>query len=291
MDNPFPYTPVKFTFPLPAIRARGTLVSIGSCFSEHIAGSLLASGFKGSQNPNGIIYNPYSINYALQMLETSYTESDFFEFDGKFRSWAHHGAFSNESLEAAIECAEKSRRTFLKYLKKADCVIMTVSSAVVYRHLKLKKIVANCHKVPNSEFECTMLSVEQCRAAMIASCRRIRDFNKTAPIILTLSPVRHYPGDLAKNALSKARCLNALREAEKSVENCVYYPAYEIVTDELREYRFFDCDMLHPNETARGIILERFLSDCFVERALSDYREAERKIRQSRHIPMTNQGE
>lgn len=288
MANPFSYTPVNFTWPLNKIRSKGTLVSFGSCFSEYIADELFNAGFKGAQNPNGILYNAFSINHAIQMLDTGYEKSDFFEFNNLYHSFAHHGAFSKSTLEEALNNAEQKRRECLKYLKKADCIIITLSSSVVYRFIKTKAIVANCHKIPGTEFERTMLTAEQNRAALTAACRKIREFNPAGAIVLTLSPVRHYPGDLMLNALSKARCLDALRETEKAVPDTVYYPSYETVMDEMRDYRFFADDMLHPSESARKIILERFATDCFSEKTLIDIKDAEQRKRRSCHIPLND---
>ena len=115
-----PYTPVNYAFPFPKIRAQGTLAAIGSCFAQDIAMTLLDSGMRGMINPNGILYNPYSINDALQRLECGYTESDFFELNGLWHSWRHHGAFSAASAAEGAASANESAKRFRRVLKKAD---------------------------------------------------------------------------------------------------------------------------------------------------------------------------
>ena len=285
-SGPIPYTPVNYEFPFPKIRAQGTLAAIGSCFAQDIAETLLDSSMKGMINPNGILYNPYSINDALQRLECGYTESDFFELNGLWHSWRHHGSFSAASAAEGAEKANESAKKFRRVLKKADFFLMTVSTATVYLHLPERKVVANCHKVPGNEFESTMLSYDTCRAAIRNACEIVRSYNPDCPIILTVSPVRHNPGDLTANALSKARLRAAASEACGKVPNCAYFPAFEILNDELRDYRFYADDMLHPSEQARKIILERFLESCFIPRATADYQAAELRRRQSKHIPI-----
>ena len=290
-SGPIPYTPVNCEFPLPKIRAQGTLAAIGSCFAQDIAETLLDSGMKGMINPNGILYNPYSINDALQRLECGYTESDFFELNGMWHSWRHHGAFSAASVAEGVEKANESAKRFRRVLKKADFFLMTVSTAVVWRHMPERLVVANCHKAPGNEFERFVLSYDTCRAAMRSACEIVRSYNPDCPIILTLSPVRHNPGDLAMNSLSKARLRAAADDVCAKIGGCAYFPAFEILNDELRDYRFYAEDMLHPSELARKIILERFLDACFIPRAKADYEAAELRRRQSRHTPIAKQGE
>ena len=285
-SNPIPYTPVRFEYPFPKIRAQGTLAAIGSCFAQDIAETLLDSGMRGMVNPNGILYNPYSINDALQRLECGYTEGDFFEFNGMWHSWRHHGSFSAPDPATGAAAANESAKRFRRTLKKADFFLMTVSTATVYLHLPERKVVANCHKVPGNEFETTMLSYDTCRAAIRNACEIVRAYNPDCPIILTVSPVRHNPGDLTANALSKARLRAAASDVCGKVPNCAYFPAFEILNDELRDYRFYADDMLHPSEQARKIILERFLESCFIPRATADYQAAELRRRQSKHIPI-----
>lgn len=282
-DSPIPYTPVRYDFPLPKIRAQGTIASIGSCFSQDVVDVLLHSGMKGAQNPNGILYNPVSVCDALMRLTCGYMPDDFFEYNGLWHSWMHHGSFSMPDRDQALENANQTAKAFLKTIKKADAFFMTFSTAIVYRLISTGNVVANCHKVPGNLFERTLLSYETCRAAIVMSCMRIREFNPDCPIVLTLSPVRHSPGDLPLNAQSKASLLTAIHAACAEVPNCAYFPAWEILNDELRDYRFYADDMLHPSELAKKIILERFLDTCFIPRAKADYLAAQEAARTSAH--------
>ena len=285
MTDPFSYTPVNYTFPLEKIRSNATIVSIGSCFSVDVIGRLLGCGFHGSQNPNGILYHPYAISDALQRIDLGYTESDLFFFNGLYHSPMHHGYFSDETVAGALEKMENARKRFLKNLKREDVCFITLSSAVQYYHKPSKRFVANCHKLPGTEFDRVLSDSVTCSASLLCVCRKIREINPRCKLILTLSPVRHYPGELTLNAISKARCLNAIYRVMEKLDNTAYFPAYEIQLDELRDYRYFADDMLHPSEAAQQIILDRLLGTCFTPGAEEAFRAAEKLKRAQAHIP------
>ncbi len=283
---PFSYTPVHYEFPLKKIPPRAVLVSMGSCFAKDVIGRLLAGkAFSGWQNPNGILYHPYAISDALQRIDLGYTESDFFFYNGLYHSWMHHSVFSAPTAAEAVEKAERARKNFLKSLKKADACFLTLSSAVQYFYKPAQRFVANCHKLPGYDFERVLSDQNTCSASLLASCRKIREINPACKIILTLSPVRHYPGDLMLNSISKARCLNAVYRVMEKMENIAYFPAYEIQMDELRDYRYFADDLLHPSETAQNIILNRLLDSCFEPEAKELFAADEKQRRMEQHVP------
>jgi len=280
-------TPVAAEWKFPLLNPHATLASIGSCFSEAVVSELLDSGFHGCQNPNGILYNPYSIQDAVQRLDIGYSETDFFEFQGMWHSWRHHGCFSAQSVQNAVENANLSCRKFFKTLKKADIFIVTLSSAVVYRFLPANMIVANCHKVPGTQFNREMLSVESCRACLRALTGKIREWNKKCIIMYTVSPVCHYPGDILLNSKSKSHLLSAVYDVIEENSLSCYFPAFEIMNYELRDYRFYDEDMLHPSKIAEKIILERFIRTCCTPSCYDIYLAAEERRRKSCHRPIS----
>lgn len=283
LENPFAHTPVHFEIPLKKIAVRDTICSIGSCFAADLIGNLLSAGFRGAQNPNGILYHPLPLSDALQHIDFPYTESDFFQRDGLWHSWMHHGSFSGPALKDALEHVETSRKIFLKALKKASVCFITLSNAVAYRHLPSARVVANCHKVPGAEFERILSSEETCFAALLCILRKIRELNPECAAVFTLSPVRHMPGDLILNAAGKARLLSAIHRVLEREENCAYFPAFEIMMDELRDYRFYADDLLHPSPAAEKILLERLLQSCFEPGAIDFYHAAEEKRRTAAH--------
>ncbi len=250
---------------------------LGSCFSENLLSLLEQCGFEVVQNPNGIIYNAYSISRIIARAadERYYSEDDFFEHEGRWHSWEHHGRFSNADLKTAVKNANLSLRNFREKLKIADAVVLTPSSSVVYCHDG--DIVANCHKVNNNNFERRILSSEENKKYLSEAVKNIKKLNTNIKIIFTLSPVRHYPGDLVLNARSKANLLSALHE----IPDCIYFPSYEILHDELRDYRFYKTDMLHPSEQTVELICARFIKVFFKKEAINimDKELAKAKLR------------
>lgn len=272
MITPFAHTVIPFEpgfEPIP-LKAEGT--AAGSCFADRIFGELRrARLIRGQQNPNGIAYNPFSIQESLRHLECPYTVTDLFEYDGMFHSWSHHGDFSAATPEDALAKMESARKDFRKALKKSKFFILTLSSAWGYIHEQTDRIVANCHKVPGTQFRRELLSHDTCRAAIVSALKCVREYAPECRIIVTVSPILHDPGDLRKNSVSKGRLISAAHEALTGFDNACYFPAYEIVNFELRDYRYYTEDLIHPNDTAVRILFDRFLSTCFVPEATAAY--------------------
>jgi len=249
----------------PKFKAKSIWCGIGSCFSENLLLLLEQCGFEVKQNPSGIIYNSYSISQVITRAvdENYYSEDDFFEHAGLWHSWEHHGRFSNADLETAVENANQALKGFREQLKIADAIVLTPSSSVVYSYDG--EIVANCHKVNNNSFEQKILSPEENREFLTDAVNKIKELNSGCKVIFTLSPVRHYPGNLVLNARSKANLLSAIHE----IPDSIYFPAYEILHDELRDYRFYKTDLLHPSEQTVQIICSRFIRTLFETEAIN----------------------
>lgn len=241
---------------------------------------LAAAGVETLRNPNGIVYNPVSLADSLLAEETA-----LFEFNGAWRSWRHHGSFSAVTKELLERRIAESRSAFLKHLKRSSLLILTPATAVVFELPESGLIVANCHKVPGGRFRRRLLSAEECRTALKSVTDFVADFAPACRIVFSLSPVRHNPGDLILNARSKALVLTAIHDCVDSSPNACYFPAYEILNDELRDYRFYREDMLHPNELAYSILTRTFVSACFGEEGLAMLDEAEKRERRRRHVP------
>lgn len=262
------------------------ICGVGSCFSENIVGFLHECGFDGAINPTGIIYNAYSMQQTLTFAVEGkmFTSTDFFEHGGLWHSWEHHGAFSAGNPVAAADKANAAMTEFRRKLKRAGLLIITPSSSVVYIERETGRIVANCHKVPNSRFQTRLLSQAENLEQLEAAIALAHDFNPACRIIFTLSPVRHYPGDLLLNSRSKANLLSAIRDcAERHSGYCAYFPAYEIMNDELRDYRFYKIDMLHPSEQATSYILGRFIENCGDAAARDKIAAAVKVLNMARH--------
>ncbi len=275
-----PVTRVNFELPFFFDPKTVRVSSIGSCFADEVAERLANAGINTLRNPNGIVYNPVSLADSLLCKEYN-----LFEYNSLWHSWNHHGSFSTPDKDELICRIDSARSAFMEHLKKSDILILTPASAVVYEHLETQRVVANCHKVPGTAFKRRLLTASECFDSLCRITDFMADYAPECRIVFTLSPVRHNPGDLILNARSKALVLNAIHDCIDRSDNACYFPAFEIMNDELRDYRFYKDDMLHPNSLAVSIILRTFASACFGDKALVMLDEAELRERRSRHIP------
>ncbi len=282
-------TAIKFTTPVPIPKSEFNIIHqdpvllFGSCFTESIGQKLLENKFNININPNGIIYNPISVISALQRIIDGqlYTENELLHFNGKWLSLNHHGSFS--SLEKA-DCLNKINTSVTKaheQLSKAKIVIITFGSAWVYEY-KEKGIVANCHKIPAKEFTKRLLNVGEIVEHFNTMFTALKTINPQIKIVLTISPVRHVGDGLHENNLSKSVLHLATDNIIKQNQNCSYFPAYELVIDELRDYRFFKDDLVHPSQMAVNYVWEKFCATFFDEDTML-LNEAIKKVRNAAH--------
>ncbi len=235
------------------------LFFIGSCFSENIAEQFDKHLFSVVSNPHGILFNPTSIANAMQdvLNNKTYTEKDIFFEQGLWRSFHHHGQFSNADKTVCLEQINSSIKKAHEQLKKSEYLFITFGSAFAYKHIQQQNIVANCHKIPAKEFEKVLISKEDITSTYNKLIAELKTFNQNIKIVFTVSPVRYIRDGLVENNHSKAILLQSIHDLIATNENCFYFPSYEIVIDELRDYRFFKEDMVHPNELAVKYIWER----------------------------------
>lgn len=258
-------------------------MSIGSCFSENIGNKLTESGFNVLTNPFGVIFNPISISNIMgdALRERKFVEDDFFEFEEKSYSLNHHGSFSNHNREELVSNVNENQSKFSDSLSKCKTVFITFGSAWVYEKSDNGKVVANCHKLPSKLFDKRLLSVGEIVEEYTSL---VRMFSEDVNFVFTVSPVRHWKDGSVENTRSKAVLHLAIQELSIQFENVQYFPSYEIVMDELRDYRFFKEDMLHPNQQAVdyvwGKFQEAYCSDETIE--ISKRVESYRKL--SQHI-------
>lgn len=243
------------------------IVLFGSCFAENIGKFLSDNQFHVRINPFGVLYNPYSIQLAIDILLEGkvFTEHDVFEEQGSFHTFFHHSSFSGNDKTVFLENINFVRETATHDLKNADLILLTFGTSYVFRHKMSRQIVANCHKQPASMFERFRLSIDDIVQEWGRTIRNIRSENPTVKFLFTVSPIRHWKDGAHGNQLSKAILLLAIDQLVESYEEVYYFPSYEIVMDELRDYRFYNEDMLHPNDLAIRYIGERF-SDTFFDK-------------------------
>lgn len=236
---------------------------MGSCFAEHIGKKLAAHKVNVCVNPNGIVFNPISIFKALSSYAEAhlYTEADLVQHNNLWYSWQHHGSFAHSDKTIALQQINTSQANATHYLTSSDYIVLTFGSAFIYEFNETNELVANCHKVPQQAFTKRLLSVKEIITAFEELLKRPAFANKK--FIFTISPVRYIRDGLVENNHSKAILLRAVHELVEQYSNLFYFPAYEIVIDELRDYRFFEKDMVHPNQLAIDYVWERFSETLF----------------------------
>jgi len=262
-----------------SISHKTRILMLGSCFIENIGKVLLNNKFIVNLNPFGILYNPLSIQQALQMLLDDYrfAEKDIFEHKGLYHSFFHHGSFSDANKSICLSNINEDIKLGAESLRNSDILIITFGTSYVFRHKEKDIIVGNCHKLPAGDFERYRLSVDTIVKKWIILIKKVRELNPKLQIIFTVSPIRHLKDGTHDNQLSKSTLLLAIDELCKSNPDSCYFPSYEIVLDELRDYRFYAEDMIHPNSTTIKYIWEKF-SEIYISKEAASIMEEWNKI-------------
>lgn len=243
------------------------IMLLGSCFVENVGAKLEYFRFKTEINPCGIVYNPLSVANTLNFLlgEKKFNESDLLENAGKWVSLSHHGRFSATRAEDCLKNINTRLQQACTFLQSADVLIITWGTAWAYRYLKNGSIVANCHKFPAADFERFRLTVEEITMAYADIVTRLRELRPSLKVLFTVSPIRHWKDGAHGNQLSKAVLLLAIDRLRERFDFVSYFPSYEIVMDELRDYRFYAPDMLHISPQGIDYIWEKF-RDTYMEK-------------------------
>lgn len=243
----------------------------GSCFSDNISSRLVRGGFEVCANPSGTLYNPLSIEAMLNALvaERRFTEDGLVECDGVWHSMDHHSSFSSRRRSEVVSKINEACRDGARALRSAGIMILTFGTAWVYS--RGGSVVANCHKLPAAEFVRRRIDVDEAAGAIGRSVTAARSVNAALPVVLTVSPVRHVADGLHGNSLSKATLLLACDMVCREFDDVIYFPSFEMLNDDLRDYRFYDADMKHPSPVAVDYVYERFtaafMSDDTVRKA------------------------
>lgn len=247
---------------------KNNILNIGSCFSENIGERLKERKFPIHINPFGILFNPISIANSLSKVIDNqlFTENNIFEHNTLWHSFQHHGKFSNIDKLTCLNGINTSIKTANNHIQDLQYLILTFGTANVFVHKSTNEIVANCHKIPNNQFERRRLSVQEIVTSLSPQIQRLKIINPQLKVILTVSPVRHIRDGLVENQRSKAVLLLAIDNLIKSFDFVEYFPAYELLMDDLRDYRFYEKDMIHPSKIAIDYIWEAFANTYFEEK-------------------------
>lgn len=272
------FTPKPFAIP---ITHQQKMLLIGSCFTENIGTKLKQHKFEVLENPNGILFNPISITKSLTgyIDNKQYTDKDLFYQNECWNSWEHHSRFSHPDKEQCLMGINQSQQQANAFLKNTDWVLITLGAAFVYtlnfadniaREISAGAdgdVVANCHKVPTDKFNKKLLGQDEIVIALQQMLDRLLTFNPAIKVIFTISPVRHLRDGFVENNRSKAMLIQAVHSLVDKAENLFYFPAYELVIDDLRDYRFYAEDMVHPNYAATNYVWDKFVAACIDEPA------------------------
>lgn len=264
------------------------LLLMGSCFAENIGQRLQQLKFPLQINPFGILYNPLSINQALQQLlhKKAFTPSDLHYHHEQWLSLAHHGRFAHSDQSLCLSQINLSLKQGAAQLKKAKWLILTFGTAFVYTWKETGKVVANCHKMPASNFNRKKIKESEMVRSLLPTLQAIKQINPNLQVLCTLSPIRHWKDGAVENQWSKATLLVAIHELIQTESYIHYFPAYEIMMDDLRDYRFYAEDLLHPNATAIQYIWEQFQESYLYEEETQTLLQKIQKMNQARqHRP------
>ncbi|MDQ6763227.1 MAG: GSCFA domain-containing protein, partial [Bacteroidota bacterium] len=260
---------LPFHIPVPdyKISYADKIFLIGSCFSEEIGEHLANLKFNVLQNPNGILYDPLSISYALNSYVDNkrYDECGLFSTDDLWHSWHHHSVFSGTDKHEVLQKINQSQSRANAFLKNAACVIITLGTAYNYQLKSNNEFIGNCHKAPASLFQKNLMETVEIISRLSQAIKNLQSYNPGVTIIFTISPVRHVRDGVIENNRSKARLIDAVHSIKENNDRILYFPAYELVIDILRDYRFYKSDLVHANELAVQYVFESFCNTFFNE--------------------------
>jgi hypothetical protein len=271
------------------ISYKDRLMFLGSCFAENIGIKTVEHGWDACVNPFGVLFNPLSVASGCRRLlnpEEPFTEHDLFEHDGMFHSFKHHGKFSGPSVTKVLTEMNKELSLAADCFRKITCLLITFGTASVYRLKSDGRVVANCHKLPATQFERELLTVGQIVEEWSDLLDKFFAANTSAKVIFTVSPVRYWKDGAHGNQLSKSVLLLAEQAlTDKYAGRIFYFPAYELMMDELRDYRFYADDLLHPSKIAIDYIWERFCETYMNTDTKIVVKEVESVLRDISHRP------
>lgn len=281
------FAPINIKTLEPSISYKDNILLTGSCFTEHIGNHLIDAKFNVLQNPNGILFDTLSVCRSLisYVQNKQYTEADLFYLNDCWHSWQYHSRFSNIDKSLCLHNINASQDQAHQFLANADWLIITLGSSFCYKLVETQAAVANCHKAPAKAFIKHLCTIEESVTALDTTIHQLFHFNPKLKIIFTISPVRHLRDGVVENNRSKARLIETVHHLVNKFDKLYYFPAYELVIDVLRDYRFYDVDLVHPNYAATSFVLEKFSESCFDANTISLMEEIRKIVIARNHKP------
>lgn len=260
------FTPVEHPSHLPSLTHAGSYLLMGSCFASHIGAKLVDAKFRCDVNPYGVLYNPFSLSTVLREIMEGkvYSEQDLFFYRECWHSPMHHGDFSAPSQQETLAGINRRIAAAHEQLPRLDGILLTFGTAWVYEQRETGRVVGNCHKLPEKNFVRRRVSVDEIVSDYTELLTQLWTVNHEVKVLFTVSPIRHVRDGMHANQLSKATLLLAIDRLQALFPDSIFYfPAYELLLDELRDYRFYAEDMVHPSEVAVRHVWECFADACF----------------------------
>lgn len=288
LQTQIPLKPQKDT-----IDYKAKVFLMGSCFVENIGSKLDYYKFESLINPFGIIFHPKAIENLITRIisNNEFTEEDIFFFNERWHCFEVHSILSNPSKENILNDLNSLLKNTHIFLKQASHIIFTLGTVWGYRYEKSKKLVANCHKVPQINFTKELLGVAEIEDSLERVISLLKELNPKATIVFTVSPVRHLKDGFIENQRSKSHLITAIHQTIALENSIAYFPSYEIMMDELRDYRFYAEDMIHPNNTAINYIWDKFQQTWISNASESTMKEVEKIQSGLSHRPFNPESE
>lgn len=264
------------------------LLFVGSCFSEHIGNCFQRLGFDSLLNPYGVLFNPLSItaniNRSITLGDVQSNELIF--QNDRWHHWLLHGSFGALTEQLLSDEIHRTDLAVNRFLQQASVLFVTLGSAWVYEHLDSGIVVGNCHKVPQSQFLKKMLSLEDVTNSLESLITNAHKVNPALQVVITVSPVKHLRDGLVENSMSKSVLLLAANSLTTSIDKVHYFPSYELITEDLRDYRYYEEDMAHPNEQAQAYVWEKLSLAVFSDAQLALNSRLEKLLERKNHRPL-----
>lgn len=269
------------------------LVSIGSCFSENIGRKFSEYKFSVNINPFGQQYNPYSLANAINRLLSGkpYTKEDLVYHDELYHSFDHHGSFSRSSEEETLTLINENLKQASRDLRNASILFLTFGTSHVFSLKNQEKVVSNCHKLSGNHFTKRLMPPNEIAEVLANTLSKLKTVNSKLQTVLTVSPVRYFAFGHHENTVSKAHLFSAIHQMQQNDSSLYYFPAYELVMDDLRDYRFFSEDMLHPNYQATDYVWQRLTESLLSKKAVELMKEIDEILLAARHSPRNAQSD
>jgi len=267
------------------------ILTMGSCFATNLADRLRRFRFDVSDNPFGVLYNPVSVSNAMDIIqsERQFAKEDLTFHDEQWHSFYHHSDFSHPDADHCLATINEGLRKARQFLTSADILIVTYGTAYVYRYIKTGQIVSNCHKIPAGQFEHYRLSFEEIRDSIRKTVETAHKLNPKVRIVFSVSPIRYLKEGFIQNQLSKAVLLLAVNDVSDKNDRCIYFPAYEILMDDLRDYRFYEANLTHPNAIAVDYIWQVFSRSFFSKSCFGIMEKVKKVVQAYEHRPRNPQ--